>query len=204
MHERGGSLLIVFALVGCAEVDDPVDGTGGASSSSTSSADAASSSSAGITSTGFSNTTSSVSSSGQGGELGGCAVVLDEEPFHVTHVGPNEEIYDAGCEDDQPTARVQPGGRCGPNTHVRACKSGGPSDLFEAWTPLLSSGQASMSGGNNAVMLTDVEVTITHFGEVGDAIIGHYEGFAADGDGASLPVWGSFKLCRAPDEPPCP
>jgi hypothetical protein len=207
--QRGGSLWIAFTLLGCAEVViDPDEATGGNASVSTSSSGASASVVAGSTSAGFAVTSSSsISSGGQGGEFGGCAVVLDEEPYHVTHFGPNEQIYENGCGDPQPTARVQLGGKCSPGTHISACKPGGPPDLdyfFDASTPLISLGEGPMSGSNNFVMLTTVEVTITHFGEVGGSIIGHYEGSAVDEDGVSQPVSGSFKLCRAPDVPPCP
>jgi hypothetical protein len=49
-----------------------------------------------------------------------------------------------------------------------------------------------------------VTVDFRHVGEVGGSVRGTFEGTTNGTDGTSLPVTGSFFLCRLPDLPPCP
>jgi hypothetical protein len=205
------ALPFFLVLAGCSEVViDRNEGTGGAggatpSSSSSSKVIAATGTGteAATTSTGFEPT------GGQGGAFPNCELAPGEEPYGVELVvGNSEPVLYGGClpEQQQPSARVM-GGECGESTIIRACLGGLPPDsvfVFDATTSLVDVGQGIMWGSTESHVFTDLQVTIESFGDVGEPVVGTYEGMTMNGEDPTLPISGRFKLCRAPDYPPCP
>jgi hypothetical protein len=202
---------LVVVSAGCSEVMVvPEDGTGGSSSDG---AGEPSSTTTGVaSSTSSFGTSSSVTTSGQGGGAEViCPIVLDEG-FYVTVTVDGTTHYMAmPCIGDEaynaPTGAFGGGGECARATLIHAC---GTSDIPEDSTtivfstPLAGRGTAPAEGIFEDMPFEDIDVTITHYGEVNGTIGGWFAGTVSLPDRTTVEASGDFKVCRIPDTPPCP